>query len=60
MGIQEKLNQIYNQRTITDKEWHLIEEVRKLPFGEMHIVIYNENNQPVRIRVIEKDRNILL
>ena len=56
----DKLRQIYSERKVTDKEFHLIEELRKLPYGETHIIIFNEASQPVRMKIQERDRNILL
>ena len=32
---------------LTEKEQHLIEEIRQIPFGE--VVIFLQDNQPVRI-----------
>ena len=38
---------------VTEKEKKLIAEIRKLPYGQTHLVIINVNNQPKRI-VIER------
>lgn len=38
---------------LTNEEFELIEEIRKLPHGRIPIVVFVEKNQPVRI-VIEK------
>lgn len=37
---------------LTEKEKRLIEEIRKIEFGEMKIVI--QNNSPIRIEEIKK------
>ncbi len=36
---------------LTEKERKLIEEIRKLPYGQTHVVVYNENGQPSRIEI---------
>jgi len=41
---------------LSDKEQKLIEELRKVPYGQ--IVIYMENRQPVRIEKIKESVKI--
>ena len=36
---------------VTDKEEKLIEEIRKIPFGQ--VVVYMQEGQPVRIEIKE-------
>lgn len=46
--MQDKLRY---DKGFTDKEVRLIEEIRKLPFGETHLIIFNVENEPIRIEI---------
>ena len=45
---------------LTQKEKNLIELLRKLPFGQTQLTIFNEENQPIRIVVKEMKKSIKL
>jgi len=36
---------------LTEKEENLIIEVRQLPYGQVHLIVFVENTKPVRIEI---------
>ena len=36
---------------LTEREKKLIGEIRALPYGQTHLIVWNEKGQPVRIEV---------
>ena len=45
---------------LTEKEKKLIYEIRKLPYGQTHLIVFNENSQPVRIEVEKVKESVKL
>jgi len=43
--------EIVHKMELTDKERKLIDEIRNLPYGQTHIIVWNEKGQPVRIEL---------
>ena len=42
--------------TVTDKEWKLLEEIRKVPYGNMEVVMVN--GVPDRIILIRESKKL--
>jgi len=45
---------------VTEKEKKLIEEIRKLPYGQTHLIVFNEKNQPLRIEIEKVKESVKL
>ena len=45
---------------LTEKEENLINEIRKLPYGQTHLIVFNEANKPVRIEIEKVKESVKL
>ena len=48
----EKLHQIYSQRKISDKEYHLIELLREMKYGQATVFV--QGGQPDRVEKLRE------
>ncbi len=45
---------------LTEKEKSLIEKVRALPYGQTHLIVFNERGQPTRIEIEKVKESVKL
>jgi len=45
---------------LSDTEKKLIEKIRSLPYGQTHLIVWNERDQPVRIEIERVKESIKL
>ena len=45
---------------LTEKEKNLMESIRALPYGQTHLIVFNENHIPVRIEIEQIKESVKL